>query len=214
MTMTRLGRIFLTIASVFAGTLGFAGAAERPVPVVTVDAGEIARLEAYLNGLRTVQARFIQVASDGSYSEGALSLSRPGRMRIDYDAPVPIEIVANRGSIVYHDKKLEQVSYIDTDSTPAGFLLSDRVSFADKVRVVAYEKAASAIRISLVRDDDPAAGSLTLVFADQPLELKKWVVTDAQGIVTTVSLIATRFGAAVDSALFEFTNPYIGKRSE
>ena len=212
--MTRVGRILATVLTVLATATGFSHAAERALPVVHVDTAELARLENYLNGLRTVQARFIQVASDGSYSEGTLYLSRPGRMRIDYDAPIPIEIVANRGSITYHDKKLEQVSFIDVDATPAGFLLEETVSFGQKVRVIAYEKASNAIRVTMVRDDDPLAGSLTLVFADQPLELKKWVVTDAQGIATTVSLLGTQFGLALDSKLFEFRNPYIGKRAD
>lgn len=211
--MTRLRRL-LAVAAAIAWAMGFAQAAERPLPVVKVEAAELARLEDYLNRLRTVESRFIQVASDGSYSEGILYLARPGRMRIDYDPPIPIEIVANRGSIVYHDKKLEQVSYVDVDSTPAGFLLGDSVSFAGKTRLVGYERAANAIRVSLVRAEDPEAGNLTLVFADQPLELKKWVVVDAQGIATTVSLLATRFGIPLDSKLFEFTNPYFPRRGE
>jgi len=45
------------------------------------------------------------------------------------------------------------------------------------------------------------------VLADRPLELKKWMVTDAQGVTTTVSLLDARTGIAIDPKLFEFVDP-------
>ena len=46
---------------------------------------DIARVETYLNRLRTLKGRFLQVASTGSLAEGTVYLSRPGRLRFEYE---------------------------------------------------------------------------------------------------------------------------------
>ena len=112
----------------------FAAPAEAaPVAVEIDDAGRehIARIEAYLNGIRTMRSRFVQIASTGAVAEGDLYLSRPGRLRIEYRPPVPVEIVANNGWLVYHDTHLEQVSYVPVSSSPAGILVSETLSLTD-----------------------------------------------------------------------------------
>ena len=43
-----------------------------------------------------------------------------------------------------------------------------------------------------------------LVFADKPLSLRKWTVTDAQGAITDVALLAPEFGVALEPKLFLF----------
>ena len=40
------------------------------------DQADIARIEAYLNTIRTMKSRFLQVSSDGDYSEGTLYFSK------------------------------------------------------------------------------------------------------------------------------------------
>ena len=200
-------------AAGFAPATNATAAEERAVAVVLNDGDreDLNRIESYLNGIDTLQARFLQVSSTGEYAEGDVYLDRPGRMRIEYDPPVPILIVAMGRSLVYYDKELEQVSWVRTSSTPAGFLLRESISLNDQeeVTVTGFERDASALRVTLVRTEDPFEGQLTLVFADKPLVLKKWIVTDAQGVATSVSLQGTRFGLELDSELFQFRDPSI-----
>lgn len=168
----------------------------------------IARIEAYLNGIRTMRSRFVQIASSGDVAEGDLYLARPGRLRIEYRPPVPVEIVANNGWLVYHDTHLGQVSYVPVSSSPAGILVSETLSLTGgELTITAYERGAQATRITLVRTEAPYEGSLTLVFSDPPLSLRKWSITDAQGAVVDVSLIDARFGVAIDDETFRFRDP-------
>ena len=178
------------------------------------DRADIARVEAYLNTLKTVRARFMQMSSEGSYAEGDFYLSRPGRMRIEYDPPVPVLIVANKQTLVYYDKKLEQTSYIGLDSTPAGILVGGEVSFSGKISVTGFERGANTLRVTLAQTEDPLAGSITLVVSDKPLVLRKWSVTDAQGVITNVSLLGTRFGVALDPELFRIKKPWDEKEEQ
>ncbi|MFQ5618792.1 MAG: outer membrane lipoprotein carrier protein LolA [Rhodospirillales bacterium] len=198
----------LIVALAWAAAVPAAAAPPRAATLSAAELADVGRIEAYLNRIRTLKARFLQVSSTGDLSEGTLFISRPGRLRIEYDPPVPILIVAARGVLTYFDKELEQVSEIDLASTPAGILVQETISFfSGDFMLTRFERQADAARLTLVRTEDPLEGSLTLVFSDRPLTLRKWVVTDAQGEATTVSLLKTRFGLPLNPELFTFEAP-------
>lgn len=198
------GAVVLLIA------LGLPAAATAVPPAASLterDRADVARIESYLNGIDTLRARFLQVSSDGGYAEGNLYIDRPGQMRIDYDPPVPVVVVANGNWLIYLDTKLQQVTHIPLGSTPAGILLRENPRLSGEVTITGFERAADALRITLVRTRDPAEGNLTLVFSDRPLLLRKWSVIDAQGVETSVSLMETHFGEPLKRSLFELELP-------
>lgn len=182
-------------------------AAAPALALSDADKADVQRIEQYLNRMDTVRARFFQRSSDNTFAEGNLYLWRPGRMRIEYDPPTPILIVADGTFLIYFDKSLEQVSYLGLDATPAGILLRETVSFSGDLEVTAFERGAGVLRVTVVQAKDPLAGSITMVFADDPLILRKWTVTDAQGVITEVSLLGARFGVELDPELFRFKDP-------
>ena len=172
------------------------------------DKGDLRAIEKYLNAITTLDARFLQVTSLGDFAEGRLSMSRPGRLRIDYDDPNPVLIVANHGTIKYVDRELDQVSYFPLDETPAGLLLSERVRLlSDDILITAIERNAAAIRVSLRRAEDPRQGEITLSFSTKPLKLMKWDVVDARGLLTAVALQGARFGLPLKDDLFDYDAP-------
>lgn len=179
----------------------------RPAALGAQDRADIARIEGYLNGLRTLQARFLQVAPDGQVTEGKAWIQRPGRMRFEYDPPSPLLLVAGGGNGMFYDKTLQQVSYFPLGSSPLGILLSDNLKLAGEVTVSAVERLPGQIHVVLYRTASPGDGSLTLVFADQPLSLRQWMITDPQQRETTVSLFNTSLGGTFDQKLFETADP-------
>ena len=190
-------------------TTGAAAQDAKPVNLSDADRAAIGKIEQYLNSIRSLEARFLQVSSNGSYAEGKVYLSRPGKLKLAYDPPSPIEIIGAKGNLIYHDKSLEQVSWLDLDSTPAGLLVRDEISvFSDDLIVTGFEHEAQAYRLSLARAKDPLEGTMTLVLSDRPLQLRKWEILDAQGVMTTVSLMSSRFGVEIDPEVFVFRNPY------
>ena len=54
------------------------------------DRADLARIETYLDTLRTLKAHFLQVAPNGALAEGTAWLDRPGRMRFQYDPAEPV----------------------------------------------------------------------------------------------------------------------------
>lgn len=186
---------------------GLAQAQPRPLALSAQDRADIARIEAYLNGIRTLRARFLQVAPDGRTSEGQAWLQRPGRMRFQYDPPSPFLLVGGHGLLVFNDSQLKQTSNIPLDQTPLGLLLQDNLRLSGEVTVTGLARMPGQIQVSVIRTRSPQDGTLTLVFADNPLALRQWVVLDAQGQETRITLYDIVLGGTFDQKLFEFIDP-------
>ena len=171
------------------------------------DRADLARIEAYLDTLRTLKAHFLQVAPNGSISQGTAWLDRPGRMRFQYDPPSPLLLVAGHGLVVFQDKALNQTSNIPVGQTPLGILLADHVKLQGDVTVTAMQRLPGQIQVSLIRTASPGDGTLTLIFADNPLTLRQWTVLDAQRQETRVTLYNVETGGKFDQKLFELVDP-------
>jgi outer membrane lipoprotein-sorting protein len=194
------------LAATFAAAAARA-AAPQAAPLDEAAYQEVLRIQAYLNGIRTMQSRFEQVAGDGSVSHGTIYLDRPGRMRIVYDPPVPILIVATGGQVYYYDHNLQQVSRTTVNDTPAWFLLRDQITLGGAVTLTRYARAADTVRVTMVETNNPGLGQVTLVLSEQPLALRQWTVIDAQKKAVTVTLDDPQFGVALDPRLFYWTDP-------
>ena len=168
---------------------------------------DVDRVQSYLNGIRTLASRFQQYSGEGNQATGQLWLARPGRMRFEYDPPVPVLLVANGQNIFYYDKELQQVSELRVDETPAGFLLRDQIALSGDVTLTRFEHRPGAIRLSIVETSQPGQGSATLVLDDKPLQLKQWTIVDPQQKEVTVALTDPHYGAPVDEKLFYWTDP-------
>jgi outer membrane lipoprotein-sorting protein len=168
---------------------------------------DVARVEAYLNRLGTLKGRFLQVASTGTIAEGTVYISRPGRLRFEYDPPVPILIVANGRFLIFHDAELGQTSHLPLGSTPLGMLLKDEVRLSGTVTVTDVARSGGLLRVRMIETDEPDRGSLTLTFRDEPLRLRQWTTVDAQGVAVTITLMGMRTGLEIDKDLFTFIDP-------
>jgi outer membrane lipoprotein-sorting protein len=171
------------------------------------DRADLTRIETYLDGLKTLKAHFLQVAPNGAISQGTAWLERPGRMRFQYDPPSPLLLVAGHGLVVFHDKSLNQTSNIPIGQTPLGILLADHVQFTGDVTVTGMQRLPGQLEVSLVRTASPGDGTLSLIFADNPLALRQWTVLDAQRQETRVTLYNVEMGGKFDPKLFEFVDP-------
>ena len=173
-----------------------------------LDSMDVFRIENYLNSITTLESRILQISSAGDFSEGTLFLAKPGKMRLEYDDPNPILLIADGTYLAYFDKELKQTSYFDLQSTQAAILLDKKISFSSgEIFITAFERGPSVFRLSLIKGGDPNGGAMKIIFSDKPLRLKKWTITDAQGIITNVSLVNPRFGHLLNPNLFIFEEP-------
>ena len=123
---------------------------------------------------------------------------------------VPVLIVGDGLLLHYHDRELGQVNDWAIFDTPLGRAHERggplrRRSGGDSDR--APRGAYRDHRGCKAATRDPGVGSLTLIFETEPLVLRQWRVTDAQGLVTTVSLLGLETNVALRPALFVFDDP-------
>ena len=183
-------------------------AAQADPPLSPQDAADVGRVEAFLNNLHTLKARFEQIAPDGRTSGGTVWLQRPGRMRFQYDPPSPFLLVAGYGLLVFHDAQLNQTSNIPLGRTPVGLLLQDPVKLVGQgITVQQVARYPGQLQVTMYRTATPGEGNLTLVFADGPLTLRSWIVVDAQRQQTRVMLYDVQSGGTFDASLFSYVDP-------
>ena len=169
---------------------------------------DLDRIERYLNNLQTIQSKFVQNNPDGSFALGKLYLQRPGRMRFEYDPPVPIRLFADGNFFIHVDLELEQVSHYPLEETPAHFILRETISLRRDLKVKSFQRADHVLRIELTDAENPDIGSVTLTLADNPLELRAWTITDAQGLNTELAFVEAQFGRRIDPSIFEYVDNF------
>ena len=163
--------------------------------------------ENYLNQLKTLSGNFTQINSKGQEASGTLQISRPGKMRLTYNPPSPLLIVANGKWLITKDREADQVDYVSLDKTPAAFILRPLVRFSGDVEVTNVLPKGETTEISLIRKEDPDSGYITLVFYDDPIALKEWRVVDGQGVETRGSLSHIQSNIPLPANLFAIESP-------
>ena len=172
-----------------------------------IDRAVLQRVEAYLNALSTLRARFLQVAQNGASAQGTAWIWRPGRMRFDYDPPEPLLLVASGGQVMMFDRELRQPTTVPASATPLGLLLRDPIRLSGDITVTATERRGGFLHVTLHRTNAAAEGRLTLTFEENPMQLRQWTVLDAQGRETRVTLYEIDTSVRPNARIFDFNDP-------
>jgi outer membrane lipoprotein-sorting protein len=171
------------------------------------DKSDLGRIEAYLNQLKTLTADFLQIDDSGGILRGEIAISRPGKMRVTYNPPNKDFIIADGSFVHIWNDDLKAQTNVEQGSSLAEFILRDPVKLSGDVTVTKIQHFPAKIEVTLVQNNDPGAGSLILVFEDNPLKLRQWKVIDAQGRLTGVTLENMSQGMTFPSNTFFFVPP-------
>ena len=168
---------------------------------------ELTQIESYLNGIKTLSAKFIQESSGGNTAEGKFLLSRPGKMRVEYSGQPKTLIIVNGAVLAYQDIELDETSYLSTNTTPASFLTRPTISFSAKdVEITNIKKTADQIKISVKKKNRKEAGEFSLIFSTNPLKFIKMEVKNDLDQIVTVTLVDPDFSAQIANNLFVIKN--------
>jgi outer membrane lipoprotein-sorting protein len=93
-------------------------------------------------------------------------------------------------------------------SSPLRVLLSEDVDLTDDDRIKALHMQPGALSMMARQESGPAQGQITITFADSGgvLELRQWVVIDAQGMRTVVIVKDLQPGTELKPELFVVKN--------
>ena len=165
---------------------------------------DVTRAETWFNKIRTISADFVQVASDGTSAEGKLAFRRPSRMKITYGKGDELQLITS--SVWLHVDRPDErlLTSYPISETPLSLILADKVS----LRLDGYEtrvlpSIAGIVRIEIGKDDGEGAGRLTLEFSEKPFQFRRWIILDAAGIETSVTLQNIVFDQPIANEAFK-----------
>ncbi|SFI12617.1 LolA family protein [Albimonas pacifica] len=158
---------------------------------------DLARISTYLNALKTAEGTFVQIAPNGETSDGQFFISRPGKIRFEYTPPNPALVMSDGVWVVVFDMRDCSKQTAPLSSTPLNMLLQENVDLRANGAVTSVDDRPGQLRVTAQNPDDPGSGSITLIFNDNPLELRQWIITDAEGSQTTVALSEVRRGVDI-----------------
>jgi outer membrane lipoprotein-sorting protein len=167
-----------------------------------VRADVVGDAEDWFNKISTMQADFIQVASDGSTASGVIHLRRPHQMKIVYDLEEPLILLTTRIWIHVDRPNDRTVTSYPISETPLSLLLKKEVRLRSDAFTTSSNVENGIVRVLLAKETGEAAGELTLEFTEKPFVLRKWTIRDAADVTTTVTLQNMRFGHQYENKMF------------
>lgn len=180
-------------------------AANAPTPLIGAEQSKaVQQINAYFNGITHMQGRFEQIDPNNKRTNGKFYVERPGKVLFDYAPPSELRILADGHSLAIEDSDLKTVEKYPIKSTPFRLLLADVVDLGEDARVVGVERQGNSLAISLEDKKGDAAGRIKLYFnGGAKLQLTEWLITDAQGLSTRVTVSNLVLGRKVATSLFK-----------
>lgn len=160
-----------------------------------------------MNKDKTLTGNFIQTGPNGGTAKGVFYLSRPGQIRFKYEEPATIDIIADGKSVAVINTKLETQDLLPIKKTPLRYLLRRKL---DLNRVEGIKNVGRLGDAIVVIIEDPKAfneSQLRLFFHKDTYALEQWIVTDAQGLDTSVELLDTKKNNKLKPDLFKIKYP-------
>jgi outer membrane lipoprotein-sorting protein len=208
--LASLGAITAIATSPFAMGLQATEAA-APAPQVTPQAAGLTdaqranllkRAAAALATVKTASGTFEQLAPDYSESTGRFALSRPGKVRFEYDAPSPLLVVSDGTTVALQDSELETTDRVPLGTTPLALLLDDDIDFATEADVLDVQSRNGRVEITLRDKSGEMDGTLTLLMMESDMSLTGWRTMDSGGNITSVQLTNVESGKRLNPRLF------------
>ncbi|MGE0665255.1 MAG: outer membrane lipoprotein carrier protein LolA [Sphingomonadales bacterium] len=175
--------------------------------LATTEAQDLAAVQAYLKGIKSLRARFQQVAPNGQVSAGTMSLQKPGRLRFEYAPPSPILVVSDGTVITLIDYDLKQVTRWPINDTPLRPLVRTDFMFGEDVEVLGIRRDAQWINVAITDPKKRDEGSMMLTFSRNPLTLTEWQVIDQRKQMTIVTLDDLETNVSLDKGLWSWKDP-------
>lgn len=171
-------------------------------------------VQTYMDTVGSLEARFRQQAPDGGIATGKLSMARPGKVRFDYADDVPFLVVADGKTLSFIDYEIGQVTRWPVKDTPLRALLggsTDLASIGANIEMAPFGTE-GLVALHATDVDRPELGHITVYFEEdattpEKLRLVSWVVTDAQGQITTVELSQAQINIDLADNLWDFEDP-------
>ena len=166
----------------------------------------IERVDQYFNDLKKAKSDFVQFDANNETKSGDFYFQRPGKVRFDYDRPSRMKIISDGEYLAVENHDLRTADRYPLDATPFKLLLSEEVDLLNDARILSIDKGEDVLILTMEDKTGESAGQIRLFFRTEPeLQLKSWIITDAQGTTTRIDLAELQRDVQLSAELFEFS---------
>lgn len=165
-------------------------------------------LASEFNKVSTVKANFSQTSSRGGSASGRLLMSRPGKMRMQYDTPVSdAALIVNSGVTLWWEAGKKR--NIPTGQTPIKAMVQKNFSFFDNnIKILDYNESGNNVSVTMQWKPRPQDGYLTVTMTkNKPVVIKGWSMSDTDGNVVNINLSNIQFGVSAPNKYFQVNTP-------
>ena len=184
--------------------------AASPAPAAGGRQATLANITAYFNRFSTMEGDFIQFGPHGEQSEGVFHIARPGKIRFQYKPPVKLDVISDGRNVSVLNTRTMTQDFYPLNKTPLRYLLAQNIDLTERGLVDEVREEPDLIAVVIVEKSKLVNGKLTLVFDRNTYELKQWIVTDAQGLNTSVAIYNVTTGKPSDPGLYKI-NYYLSQ---
>jgi outer membrane lipoprotein-sorting protein len=186
-------RAFLAAASALYGLAFLAPKAlaqSATIALSTADLALVDKATKYLQNLQEVEGRFEQTNPRGAIQVGDIFLKRPGKARFQYDPPSGLVVVSDGRNVNVWDSRLRTFDRTPLGATPLAILLARQIRLDQDVEVFRVGRYDDGFYLSARNAHGQARteGYITLVFGDNPMQLRGWTLVDGQGQATRIKI--------------------------
>jgi outer membrane lipoprotein-sorting protein len=165
----------------------------------------VQKLNDYFNNMKNLEGLFLQTEPDGKQKKGKFFLERPGKVRFDYSPPSKQKIISDGKYLAIENHDLRTTDRYALESTPFRMLLTEKVDLMNDARVISLDPTPDAMIITVEDKKSAMGGQIRLFFAWPEIQLKEWLITDAQGLTTRIELGDLELNKPADPKLFTFS---------
>ena len=168
-------------------------------------ADEMQQIENYLNSLKNVTADFVQTDDRDNQQKGKFFLSRPGKMRWQYEVPKKLLLIINHDKLIHFDQQLDQVSYFKNKDDFLALLAQPKIDFASAtITADKSVREGKIICLTLHKKDYP--GKIVLMFNQSITALAGLEIIDEANQKINVEFTNFEEVESLDNQLFNFHN--------
>ncbi|PTM96321.1 outer membrane lipoprotein-sorting protein [Mycoplana dimorpha] len=159
------------------------------------------RIADHFSSVKTMMGEFVQFGPRGEQTGGKFYISRPGKIRFNYEDPSPMRVISDGSTVVIGNRKMKTWDVYPLSKTPLKLLLGNRIDLqSNMVRGVKEEDDL----ITIVLGDRNMFGTstITMMFDPKTYDLRQWTIRDAQGKDTSVMIFNVKTGVQLDPKVF------------
>ena len=163
----------------------------------------IKKIFSYLENFSSLKSDFIQINNNGNILTGKIFLSRPGKIRIEYNEN-PLVVISDGKKVATVNKKLKNVTFYSLNDIPVKMLLYKDFDL-NKIKILNYREKDNNLFLNLTENKFAEQGFVEIIFEKNPFQMKKWTVISNDQSKTEILLNNLEFNSKIEKNKFDIS---------